>query len=133
MYVFWPHLLNLSDFIKIKKIGNSKSNSYKQLLLYTFPPPMNFIFGVLVLMPRILRAELSNQLQPGSSSRTLKSKNLDNWNIFKIHMYISLVFLPSSTYLCSIRITYPFFLNKNTKKYKLCIQIGSYIRFNRFS
>ena len=39
---------------KIKQLWNCNLNHFRQLLFYTFPPLMNLIFFVLVLMPRIL-------------------------------------------------------------------------------
>ena len=48
------HVLNFLDFNKMK---NSNLNYFQQLLFHTFPPPMNFMFMVLVLMPRILKAD----------------------------------------------------------------------------
>ena len=48
------HITNFfsSDFIKIKNKWNG--NYFQQLLFHTFPPPMNFICLVFVLMKRIL-------------------------------------------------------------------------------
>ena len=53
---FWPYLLHFSD---LKKKCNGNLNHFQQLLFHTFPPPINFIFLFIVLMPRILKVEVS--------------------------------------------------------------------------
>ena len=75
--VFEPKLLHSSDFVKIKKKLNSNLNLmvlngyqsdpnyyFKQLMFHTLSPPVNFVFLVLVLMPRISKADF---LQEGMS------------------------------------------------------------------
>ena len=53
---FWAIRLHFSDFIKTKQNWNSNFKfNYFQHLFHTFPPSM--IFLVLVLMPRILKAD----------------------------------------------------------------------------
>ena len=72
-HVFWPYLLNLLDFINNKKtltlhkkkIKNNITltwNPFQKLLFHTFPNPMNFIFLVSVLMPRIFKSKAGDEI-----------------------------------------------------------------------
>ena len=47
---FWPYLLHFPDFIKINKIWNSNLIHFRPLFFHTFPPVMNYIILVLLLL-----------------------------------------------------------------------------------
>ena len=57
---FWVITASLFRFHQIKKIGtlNRNLNHFQQLLFCTFPPPRNFIFLVLVPMPRFFQTKI---------------------------------------------------------------------------